>query len=254
LFHHVRQFYLLNFSKKKSEYRKLKRLTGYVPFNIDLFNRAFRHNSASKKVPNTNIKNSNERLEYLGDAVLDVIIAEELFRKFPNHGEGFLTEMRSKVVSRKQLSTLAQHMGLTDLLKMSNSLRHNPKAMQNVAGNALEALIGAIYLDKGYKRTRKMVLKKMIKPYIDFDELKTSNDNFKSVLYHFAQRNKQKLEFKVVKEEGSAHRKNYMVAAMLDGKKISTGSGFSKKNAEQRAAEKACDELNINAQTPAMSG
>lgn len=222
--------------------------------NIDLFNRAFRHNSASEKVPNSNIKNSNERLEFLGDAVLDVIIAEELFRKFPNNGEGFLTEMRSKVVSRKQLSSLAQHMGLTDLLQMSNSLKHNPKAMQNVAGNALEALIGAIYLDKGYRRTQKMVLKKIIKPYIDFDELKTSNDNFKSVLYHFAQRGKQTLEFKVVKEDGSAHRKSYMVAAILDGEKISTGSGFSKKNAEQRAAEKACDHLNITAQTPAMGG
>lgn len=180
--------------------------------------------------------------------MLDVIIAEELFRKFPNNGEGFLTEMRSKVVSRKSLSSLAKHMGLTDMLQMSESLRHNHKAMENVAGNALEALIGAIYLDKGYRGTRRIVLNHIIKPYIDFDELKTTTDNFKSVLYHYAQKEKQSLEFKVIKEEGRAHRKNYTVEALLDGKRVSTGSGFSKKNAEQRAAEKACEALEINVQ------
>ena len=115
------------------------------PSKLKLYKQAFQHNSVSQTIHN------NERLEYLGDAVLDLVIAELLFKKYPFQGEGFLTDMRSKSVSRKQLSTIAMDMGLQNLLLFDNSIRRNKMAIRGIAGNALEALVGAIYLDKGYK-------------------------------------------------------------------------------------------------------
>ena len=241
----IRKIYLTQFSKKKDFYKKLYRLLGYCPSKIKLYNQAFLHNSTSKKLQGTNIKNNNERLEYLGDAVLDLIIAEFLFKKFPFQGEGFLTEMRSKSVSRKMLADIAFKMGLQEHILFDRSISKNHAAVRGIAGNALEALIGAIYLDKGYKFTKRFVKHKIVNPHLDFDELKDITVNFKSLLNQYAQKEKKELEFKVLNAEGEKRIKIYIIGVIIDGVEIAKARGKSKKVAEQLASEKACKILGL---------
>jgi ribonuclease-3 len=218
---------------------------GYCPHNIKLYQQAFLHNSHSVKIPGISESADNERLEYLGDAVLDLIIAELLFKKFPFKGEGFLTEMRSKSVSRKMLSTIAYNMGLQDHLVYNKSISKNQAAVQGMAGNALEALVGAVYLDRGYPFAKRFVKQKIVNPYLDFDELKDITVNFKSLLNQYAQKEKKTLEFKVLNPESEKKIKTYSIAVCINGDEISTARGKSKKVAEQIASEKACEILKL---------
>tara|TARA_B110000967_G_scaffold105304_1_gene108011 strand:+ start:5204 stop:5962 length:759 start_codon:yes stop_codon:yes gene_type:complete len=238
--HSFSKFYYLYFSKHSKSYKKLVQILGYCPYNIRLYQQAFLHNSHSANIPGIKNSANNERLEYLGDAVLDLIIAELLFKKFPFKGEGFLTEMRSKSVSRKMLSTIAFSMGLQDHLVYSKSISKNQAAVQGMAGNALEALIGAVYLDGGYTFAKRFVKQKIVNPYLDFDELKDITVNFKSLLNQYAQKEKKELDFKVLNPESEKKIKTYSIAVCLDGVEISTARGKSKKVAEQIASEKAC--------------
>lgn len=237
------KIYYIRFSKHPKFYQALYRLLGYCPRKICLYRQAFVHNSASEVVDNH--LHSNERLEYLGDAVLDLAIAELLYKKYPYQGEGFLTEMRSKSVSRKRLSEIATHMGLQELLFFDSSIKKNHSAIRGLSGNALEALIGAIYLDRGYLYALKYVKTRILGVYLDFDELKKTTENFKSILNQFAQKEKKSLEFKVLNEEEDSKIKVYRIAVVLDGEDIAIGRGKSKKIAQQLASEKACKLLNI---------
>jgi ribonuclease-3 len=210
-----------------------------------LYKQAFMHNSISKNVTGLKAKNNNERLEYLGDAVWDLVIAELLFKKYPFQGEGFLTEMRSKSVSRKKLSEIAFDMGLEEHLKFDKSIRRNHAAVRGIAGNALEALIGAIYLDKGYKFTKRFIRKKIVGIHLDFDELKNKIENFKSLLNQYAQKEKKELEFKVLNNAEDKNIKTYIIGVFIDGEEVAKGRGKSKKVAEQLASEKTCEILKL---------
>lgn len=241
----IKKIYFTRFSKHSKFYRKLYPLLGYFPGKPKIYVQAFMHNSLTKKSEELDSKHNNERLEYLGDAVLDLIIAELLFKKFPFQGEGFLTEMRSKSVSRKKLSEIAFNMGLHEHLMFDKSIRKNRTAVQGIAGNALEALMGAIYLDKGYKFSKKFVSKKIVGVHLDFDTLKDKVVNFKSVLNQFAQQEKKELEFRVLNDASEKNIKSYSIGVYLDNLEIAKARAKSKKEAEQLASEKSCEILDI---------
>ncbi len=238
--------YFLLFSRNSSLYKKYYSLLGYCPRNINLYRQAFLHNSKSRLVDGLNIKTNNERLEYLGDAVLDLIFAELLYKKFPFQGEGFLTDMRSKSASRNMLSNIAISMGIDHYLTTDKSITQNNSAIRIIAGNALEALIGAIYMDRGYDFTKRYVKRKIVNPYLDFDELKNITVNFKSLLNQYAQKNKKQLDFKIIDDENATKNRMYMIAVLIDNEEISRARGKSKKVAEQIASEKASEILKLN--------
>ena len=216
--------------------RTLKSLLGFRPKNLDLYKLALSHASVSKE--------SNERLEYLGDAILGAIIADLLFKKFPYKDEGFLSEMRSRIVKRDSLNTLARKIALDKLVVFKNASKRI--GFKSIYGNALEALIGAIFLDRKYKTAEKFILNQLIKPHVDISEIISNNQNFKSILIEWAQKEGKEISFSIVNEEGSNHDKVFVSDILLDSKAISQGNGHSKKKAEQAAAEKACLHLKLN--------
>ena len=187
------------------------------------------------------MKINNERLEFLGDAILDAITAEYLFKTFPLKDEGFLTEMRSKLVNRTQLNKLAQKMGLDTLVNLDTSLSNQYKSFQ---GDALEALIGALYLDKGYDFTNNIVLERIIKHYFNINEVVNQELNFKSRMIEWAQRERKQIVFNVVDEIGSGYKKQYIIEIEIDNMPLSRGQDYSIKGAEQLAAEKAWTRIN----------
>lgn len=233
------KFLIVQVSKDKVLYTAIKNLLGFYPRNIYLYKVALSHKSA----PQVWLKGqqvNNERLEYLGDAVLSSVVADYLYKKFPYQNEGFLTEMRSRIVSRSRFNKLALKMGLNKLIFQGNGSFTSSKS---IFGDTFEALIGAIYLDKGYTRTRKTIIRRIIDVHLDVDEIERTDTNFKSRILEYAQREKRRLEFKVIQELGEGHRKQYLVELYIDNEPVSRGQDFSIKAAEQIAAEKACEEL-----------
>lgn len=204
-----------------------------------MFKLAFRHRSAAQEV-SKGIKVSNERLEYLGDAVLGSIIADYLFKKFPLKDEGFLTEMRSKIVSRDQLNKLSIKLGLDKLIETNSDIYHKSKSAM---GDAFEAFVGALYLDKGYMPAKKIILNRVIKVHYDIDELVNLQLNFKSKLIEWSQKEKQEIEFKLVQQVGNGHKKQYQVEVLLNDSPIARAQDYSIKGAEKIAAEKACSHI-----------
>ncbi len=223
----------------------LYRVLGYCPSNIGIYRQAFLHNSVAQIKEGIPTKLNNERLEFLGDAILDAIIAEMLFKKFPFRGEGFLTEMRSKSVSRKKLAQIAIDMGLPNLLVFDQAISKNQTAIRTIGGNALEALIGAIYLDKGYDFTHQFIRTKIIGVHLDFDELKDVTENFKSLLNQYAQKEKKELEYRILNTEPESKIRTYIIGVHFDGSEIAKARAKSKKVAEQLASEKACQVLHL---------
>lgn len=216
-------------------YKSIKNVFGFYPDNINLYKLALRHRSASSKKFN-GIKLNNERLEYLGDAVLSAIVADYLFRRFPYRNEGFLTEMRSKIVSRSSLNKLSIKLGLHNLIKASTD---GPNSNRSAGGDAFEALVGALYLDKGYEYTRKILVKRIINIHFDLELLVDTEISYKSKVIEWAQKEKRDIEFKVVEEIGEKQEKLYLVALAIDGKTISKSKDYSIKGAEKLAAENA---------------
>jgi len=213
----------------------IKNIFGFRPGNIFLYRLAFTHRSASQETIG-DLRINNERLEFLGDAILDAVTADFLFRTFPAKDEGFLTEMRSKLVSRAQLNKLSQKMGIDNLIQLENS---SSGVFRSFKGDAFEALIGAIYLDKGFAFTRKIILKRVMDHYIDLNELVNQEVNFKSKVIEWAQKEKKQLSFNVLEEIGSGYRKQYLVELLVEGQPVSKGQDYSIKGAEQNASEKA---------------
>jgi len=218
--------------------RSIKNIFGFRTGNLHLYRLAFRHKSANKDV--NGIKINNERLEYLGDAILGSVIAEYLFKKFPYKGEGFLTEMRSKIVCRSNLDKLGRKLGIDRLIESSADTRSTAKSMR---GDAFEAFIGALYLDKGYNYTYKIIIKRIVNIHIDIDVLEHLDTNFKSKLIEWAQKVKKEVEFRVINEKGEKNKHQYEVEVFVDDEPISRGIDFSIKGAEKIAAEKACHVL-----------
>jgi ribonuclease III len=229
---------LLTHSEKDLK-RFIKNILGFKPRNVHLYQLALLHRSAAQGGVK-GVKNTNERLEYLGDAVLSSVIADFLFHKYPLKDEGFLTEMRSKIVNRAHLNQLSKKMGLD---KMIQSEQENGSVYKSINGDAFEAVIGAVYLDKGYKFVRKVIINRIISCYIDIEVLEKKESNYKSTLIEFAQKEKKQVEFKVIEKTGQGYHKQYVVGVYFDNNQIAKGYGYSIKEAEQNGAAHAYNEL-----------
>lgn len=233
------RFYLSN---EKHFYEAIKNIFGFYPENIFLYKLAFRHKSQSEVLLN-GMRVSNERLEFLGDTVLSTVVADHLFRMFPFKDEGFLTEMRSKIVSRAQLNKLSLRLGIDQLIIHT---QENNNVYRSIKGDAFEAIIGAIYLDKGFEFTRKVLINRIIKNNFDLNELISTDVNFKSKLIEWAQKEKRTLEFVVVQEVGAGYHKQYVVDVLINNEVVGNGRDYSIKGAEQNAAMKAIEYFGIN--------
>lgn len=206
--------------------------------NISLYRIALSHRSV-KDSPDAN----NERLEYLGDAILSAIVADYLFKRYPYKGEGYLTEMRSKMVNRQQLNDIAVKMGFKQLMlynKLDATLRNS-----QIFGNTLEAIIGAVYLDKGYKKTKNWVLKQIIMPHMFVDSLEGIDINLKNKLIGWANKNAKALSFDLVDEKFEGSRRLFTIHIVVDGEVISQGKSFSKKDASLVATQIAIEKLGL---------
>ena len=218
--------------------KELKNILGFKPGILSLYKTALTHRSVKES-----IDENNERLEYLGDAVLSALIADYLFKRYPYKEEGFLTEMRSKMVNRQQLNDIAVRMGLKKIT-LYNKLDGSLKVSQ-IFGNTLEALVGAIYLDLGYKKAGKWVFEQIIQPHMFMDDLENLEINHKNKLYGWANKNGKVLEFETLNEKLENGRRLFTVAAVIDGKNVAEGKAFNKKDASQIAAQVAVEKLGI---------
>lgn len=229
-------------SPRKEFYSYIRDLTGHSPIKFKLYDIAFIHKSASYVDKMGNVVN-NERLEYLGDAVLGTIVAEYLYNRFPFKDEGFLTQLRSRVVNRSFLTQLTFKMKLNRyVISNANSVSES----SHLYGDLLEAFIGAIYLDCGYAVTKQFVIKKIFNQHVDIQEMERNDNNFKSQLIEWGQKMKQEVEFKTVNNPDTGSEKMPFISeACIDGKVMGKGEGFSKKEAQQNAAQQALEKLSL---------
>lgn len=236
----IRTFYNHFLSSDKHFARSVASIIGFTPRNLQIFKQAFSHKSTSE--PKFHTVTSNERLEYLGDSVLSTIVAEYLFKKYPNSDEGFLTKMRSKIVKRKTLNRIADDMGIDVVLQENNETRLS----DSMKGNALEALVGAIYLEKGFDTTKQIVISKILRRHLNIHDLEDKDDNYKSQLLEFCQKNGNEIDYRVMERFKMENRDRFKIAVYVDGKEIATGEDFNKKSAEQNASYKALKSLGID--------
>lgn len=219
---------------------RLKKLLGFSPGNLRLYEIAFIHRSASFTLPDGK-KVNNERLEYLGDAVLDAILSDYLFEKFPDASEGFMTKIRSRIVNREVLNQLAVSMGINNILVSNVNSAHTTR---NLYGDALEALIGSIFLDKGFKKTKKLFIKKVFNKYLDLNVIVNTDTDFKSLVFEWVQKHKNNLIFTYNEEYDFNQKKSvFSTKLIIDKEELGEGHGSSKKEAEQEAASQALTRL-----------
>ena len=235
--------FLRRHKENEAFYNFFKNILGFTPRRTEIYQIAFIHRSMSKETLQGRRIN-NERLEYLGDAVLSAIVADFLYKKYPYQGEGFLTILRSKIVSRKNLNKLEQKIGLYQLIKYN---KESQGIFKSIDGDAFEALVGAIYLEKGYAFTRKVVIDRIINIHLDIDALSQQDWNYKSKLIDWGQRERHSVAFEVVRTmfQGKQNnsRKEYEVQALIDHQPAETAVEYSIKAAEQLAAEKTYKKL-----------
>ena len=232
--------HLLSKDKKLSSY--IKQTFGFYPNNITIFKLALRHKSAGNG-KFKEIRLNNERLEYLGDAVLNTIVAEYLFKTYPTKPEGFLTEMRSRIVSRKSLNRLSQKLDFEDMIDRSDTAH---KMGNSLGGNAFEAIVGAIFIDQGYPKTRDALIHNIIKKHINLNELEHTEINFKSKILEWAQKTKKRVHFELISEHGKCPDKIYEVEIAINEKKYAIATDRSIKGAEQKAAKLAIEKLKLD--------
>jgi ribonuclease-3 len=218
--------------------RQLKNVLGFTPGNLTLYKTALSHRSMREGTDE-----NNERLEFLGDAVLSSIIGHYLFRKYPYKDEGFLTEMRSKMVNRQKLNEIALKMGLKKITiynKQDNALK-----ISQIFGNTLEALVGAVYLDKGYSKTSRWVENYIILPHLFTDELEEIDINIKNKLIGWATKNGKQVDFNTIHESIQNGRRLFTIAVVVDGELITEAKAFNKKDAGFMAAKLAVEKLGL---------
>ena len=233
----MRKWFLNIFTRSSFE-RQLRNILGYRPGNVSLYKTALSHRSVKE-----GSDQNNERLEFLGDAVLSVAVADYLFKKYPYKGEGFLTEMRSKMVNRATLNDIAIKMGLKKITiynKGDNGLK-----ISQIFGNTLEALLGAIYLDLGYDKTKKWVTRHMVIPHMFMDDLEALEINQKNKLYGWVNKNGKNLVFETMDERFENGRRLFTVGVVIDGELIAEGKAYNKKDAGQIAAQIAVEKLGL---------
>jgi len=219
--------------------KNLRNVLGFTPGKLALYKAALTHRSVRD-----NADENNERLEYLGDAILSGIVADFLFKKYPYKEEGFLTEMRSKMVNRNKLNEIAIKMGLKKITfynKFDNSLK-----MSQIFGNTLEAVVGAIYLDRGFKKTKQWVFEAIVIPHLYMEDLENLEINHKNKLYGWANKNGKNLEFETLDERIEGGRRLFTIGAVVDGELLAEGKAYNKKDASQIAAAIAIDKLGLN--------
>jgi ribonuclease-3 len=212
---------------------------GYRPKQLGLFEQALTHKSYSNTKNNVE---SNERLEYLGDTVIDLIVAEYLFQKFPDKDEGFLTKVKAKIVNRKMLSVIGGELELEKHIryKTGRSIR-----IATIEGNAFEAVIGALYLDSDYETTQKIFNQRIIRNYINLNEVLEQEIDFKSALLIWSQRNKLQIKFQITDEAAKENGFQYTSCVVINDKKWGIGKGQSKKEAEQHASNETLGLLGV---------
>lgn len=221
--------------KKDEEFfRALRKILGFRPKDISIYETAFTHRSTNEK--SNGIPQNYERLEFLGDAMLGAVIAAHLYKKVPEGDEGYLTKMRSKVVSREHLNELGRDLELIKLLKTGASAQ---QFGGNVYGNVFEALVGAIYLDRGIRYCEKFIHKRVIKPYVDIKKLEGKVISYKSLFIEWCQKHKKIFHFDVYEDTGKNELKHFAVRLSLDDEVIAKARGTSKKKAEEQAAKRA---------------
>lgn len=219
---------------------RLKKIFGFRPGNLKLYEIAFIHRSATFTLPDGK-KVNNERLEYLGDAVISAILSDYLFEKFPDASEGFMTKIRSRIVNRDVLNHLAISMGINKIL-ISNVNSIHPT--RNLYGDALEALIGSVFLDKGFKKTKKIFIKNILNKYLDLDTIIKTDTDYKSLVFEWVQKNKSNLIFTYNEEYDFKMKKSvFSTTLIIDRIEMGLGQGSSKKEAEQEAANQAWKRL-----------
>ena len=224
------------FSPDRQLVSYIRAITGSTPSSIKLYKQVFSHRSLYGDA-----KENNERLELLGDSVLDMIVAEYLYKKYPYREEGFITELRSKIVNRKSLNEAGERLGLIDKIQLNKKVMTGmPK---DIAGNTFEALVGALYLDAGFSAARYFIFRRVLQDLIDVDGLESTDMDFKSKMYHYIQREGKSIDFKVIEEQNRNKRSYFVIHLEIDGQLIAKGEGFSKKVAEQNAAMNALKEL-----------
>jgi ribonuclease III len=221
--------------------KQLEEVLGYVPSNLEFYALAFAYKSYGDSHEKYYDVQNNERLEFLGDAVLGTIVAEYLFNKYPNSDEGFLTKMRSKCVNRKMLNHVGKEMGLEEFIDISDA----NKMSKSTLGNALEAFIGAIYLDIGYYGTQEFIIHRMLKHFINVEHLEIYDDNFKSQLLEWCQKNKRSISYEIVNKTKVDNRDFFKIAVKIDNVSAGEADDFNKKSAEQKASKIAMEKLKI---------
>jgi len=215
-------------------YHELKKLLNFSPKKLNHYKKAFTHKSLrlkDKKGKNINY----ERLEFLGDAILGSVIASYLYSKAPGGDEGYLTQMRSKIVSREYLNELGKDF---DLIRFVKSNFNKVNVGNNIHGNIFEALVGAIYLDKGYDFCEKFLQKKVITPYVDIAKLEGKITSYKGLIIEWCQKQKKKYQFDSYEDTGNESIKHFSVKVSIDGDIIAKGRSTSKKKAEEQAAKR----------------
>ena len=215
-------------------YVALKKLLGFRPKNINYYKTAFIHRSIKVLDENGNPINY-ERMEFLGDAMLGSVIAAFLFKTVPDGNEGYLTQMRSKIVSRNQLNTLGKEL---DLIRFVKSTISKNRMGQNIYGNIFEALIGAIYLDRGYRYCEKFIDKRVINAFVDIPSLENKITSYKGLIIEWCQKTKKNLEFQTYEDSGNENIRHYSVKLVIEGKVVSKGRSTSKKKAEEIASKR----------------
>ncbi|MEM1000157.1 MAG: ribonuclease III [Bacteroidota bacterium] len=218
-------------------------ITGYTPREPFLYHLALRHSSlvTTRKASH---RECNERLEFLGDTVLDAVVSEHLFRIYPTEDEGFLTEMRAKIVNRRSLNEMCKKIKLDSLIQFNKTRKG--QINKSMYGDALEAFIGALYMDLGYHRTKRFIVSKMLNEHLDLDEVQEKIYNFKSMLLEYVQKEKlDDLVYELVSEKGEGNDKFFKIQVKIGPRVMGSGEGKKKKVAEQNASEDALRRLNV---------
>lgn len=236
----IRKLYNTYLAEDKILAKRIADIVGFTPTHLSLFRLAFHHRSSNTDDSSVT-KMSNERLEFLGDAILSAVVAEYLFKKYPTGSEGFLTKMRSKIVKRKTLNQVAAEMGLADILNHYN----DTQLSDSMKGNALEAFVGAIYLEKGYSKTRKIIVTRILRQYLDIHTLETQDDNYKSQLLEWCQKSGREIDYQLKQKYKFDKRDRFKIAVLIDQKEVAFAEAFSKKSAEQLASQKAMELMGI---------